>query len=267
MEYFAKKWNTAKIPIVPLPVMVLPFFAVKNSSLDLRAVSCMMNILVHCMPIKQEPNRIELLCYSSPITVIVEATDRVNTTLTFKCTVMVNKTIVKCLSKLAVEENTYTSAAQVCGVIYRHAVLLAPLTSVSAFAAQGPNAQLVTSDWPPVRIVSLAATLFMQTYSGAYTSLIVTARATASITVIINSSSGAAATNLHVEYKAREVVVVITCSQPVQRAVHILPFCKSLEFLPGELTSFRWRNTIVKNHDNLLTHTQQLWRLLVGILS
>ena len=177
---------------------------------------------------------------------------------------MVNKTIVKRLSKLAVEKNTYTAAAQVCGVIYRHAVILAPLTSVSAFAAQG-HAQLVTSDWPPVRIVSLAATLFMQTYSGAYTSLVVTARTTASITVIINSSK-AAATNLHVEYKAREVVVVMTCSQPVQRAVHVLSFCKSLEFLPGELTSFRWRNTIVKNHDNLLTHTQQLWRLLVGIL-
>ena len=264
MDYFAKKWGTAKTPAVPLPVTVLPFFAVANSSLDLRAVSHMMNILVHCMPIKQEPNRIELLCYSSPITVVVEATNRVNTTLTFKCTVMVNKTIVKRLSKLAVEKNTYTAAAQVCGVIYRHAVILAPLTSVSAFAAQG-HAQLVTSDWPPVRIVSLAATLFMRTYSGAYTSLVVTARTTASITVIINSSK-AAATNLHVEYKAREVVVVMTCSQPVQRAVHVLSFCKSLEFLPGELTSFRWRNTIVKNHDNLLTHTQQLWRLLVGIL-
>jgi hypothetical protein len=246
--------------------MVLPFFTVQNSSLDLRAVSRMMNILVHCIPKKLEANLIELLCYSSPIRVVVTATDRAGTKLTFSCTVAVNDVVVKTLSRMVVCGNTYTSAAQVCGVVYRHAVVFAPLNAAPTFAVQGPNSQLVTSDWPPVRVVSLAATLFMQTYSGPYKTLVVSARTTASISVAM-SSTAVATTNLYVEYKAREVVVVINCVQPPQRAVHTLPFCKSLEFLPGELTTFRWRNTVVNNHDNLLTHTQQLWRLFVGVLS
>lgn len=271
---FWQKWSLLSKPSNSLhtpdfPTQMLPFFAVENTSLNLQAVAHMANIVVHCTRRHSHPNKIELLCYSAPIVVTVTATNRDKTELTFSLTVTVNESRHIHLKGLKVYRNTYTAAARICGIIYRKAVVLAPLTSESIFkACRDPSGRLITTDWPPARIVGLACTLFMQTYNGTFASAIVTPRNVGSLIASFSHAlNNMAPTNLHVEYKASKVVVVITCSNPPQKSVHSIPFPNNLEFIVGERNLFRWKNPVSKDTENLQLHTQQLWRLIVGIVS
>ena len=270
---FWQKYLHFTMPAPPKPVecppTTLPFFSVENTSLNLQAVAHMANIIVHCTRPHCHPNRIELLCYSAPISVTVIATKRQATELTFSLSVSVNKEAVVSLKNLKVLRNTYTAAAQICGIIYRKAVVLAPLTSESVFKADTtPSCRLITTAWPPIRIASLTVTLFMQTYNGSYATVTITPRNTSSfIATFCHSADSKPPTNLHVNYKAQKVTVVITCVNPPQKSVHVLPLPNKLEFLPSTNNTFRWKNSTEKDVDNLQTHAQQFWRLLVGILS
>ena len=272
---FWQKWSLLTKPAAAashppdFPTRMLPFFAVENTSLNLQAVAHMANIVVHCTRRHCHPNKIELMCYSSPILVTVVATNRNGNELTFSLSVSVNDDRVVHLKGIKVFRNTYMAAAKVCGIIYRKAVVLAPLTSESTFKmCKDPSGRLITTDWPPARIVGLAVSLYMQTYNSTFASATITPRNVGSLVVTFcHESAALPPTNLHVEYKAQKVVLVITCTNPPQKSVHTVPFPNSLEFVVGLHNLFRWKNPTSKDTENLQLHTQQLWRLIVGIIS
>jgi hypothetical protein len=236
-------------------VQALPFFALPHTSLDLRAAAALMHTIANCIVETNESDRIVLQAAEGAVKATLTATTRGGSRLVFDVAVAVAGKSHATLTGLEVNGNTYCAAAAVCGTIYRKAILLMPPHTPSNWR----GTHLATPSWPPSRVVSLAVALYMETFNTEFESAEVTPRSIANSIVRFTPRD----VYLHIEYKAREVSIVVKRS-PQHKDCHAISLPDNLAY-SDDGKSFCWKNTVrTDGSKSVPKHVHRLWTFFAG---
>ena len=243
--------RTRQTQLAP-PSIMLP-----HSSVDFCQVANMMPLLSGCILPEVSTDTLVVGDQHSSVLCRLQAITRSGPELVYTMNVTVAGSHVYA-RRLTALGREYTTVIKICGLVYRHTTLRWSPRSPVCQVADGPQ-HIITTAWPPSRLVACAVSLYFQTFNTRYVSAIVEQRTQMSLVCTLKSSDSTC--NVHCEYKPDGVGVVIMNGGT--RTAHAVLFDTGLSLRTPTPITFQWHQY---NSLCLPQHVQNLWKLLIMAL-